>query len=440
MSNEAYAIYNELDRVLTFYYDELLLHRSKGGIYIFDSIDKVGWKICAKSIEKVVFDDSFAEYDGVESTMKWFMDCTNLKEIVGINNLRTDNVVNMSGMFWNCSSLVSLDLSSFNTEKVHSMGWMFSGCSSLSKLDVSSFNTKNVTFMGDMFSYCFSLPKLDLSNFNTEKVEYMSKMFFGCFILEDLNISSFNTDDVKSMNEMFRGCPLPMYVDWVVPVCHENLPMYHPHYSQKNAVEVYDLKKAVYAFCCGVDEEEKPRFNEDAIIPKFLPVWQAFKKRGFHFYTFMKNKEYEQIEDEELRVEVLMGACFPILKLPIAKFMTDWLNGYLDFFIRSSNVKWLETWGAENGIITDSVVLRHLFFCSTDKDIWKMMAVGVGDIESLYRWYMGMPDTAIEEATGIPCYYEKDEKKAAEFLEYLLSDTTIATDSVRNEAMRLKSI
>ena len=414
MSNEAYAIYNELDRVLTFYYDELFQHRSKDGTYIFDSIDKVGWKICAKSIEKVVFDESFAEYDGVESTMKWFMDCTNLKEIVGISNLKTDNVVNMSGMFWNCSSLVSLDLSSFNTEKVHSMGWMFSGCSSLSKLDVSSFNTKNVTFMGDMFSFCPSLKELDLSNFNTEKV--------------------------KHMNGIFTNTPLPKGVDWIAPVGLVKLPMYHPHYRQKHAIDVYALKKAVYAFCCGVDEEEKPRFNEDAIIPKFLPVWQAFKKRGFHFYTFMKNKEYEQIEDEELRVEVLMGACFPILKLPIAKFMTDWLNGYLDFFIRSSNVKWLETWGAENGIITDSVVLRHLFFCSTDKDIWKMMAVGVGDIESLYRWYMGMPDTAIEEATGIPCYYEKDEKKAAEFLEYLLSDTTIATDSVRNEAMRLKSI
>ena len=180
MSNEAYAIYNELDRVLTFYYDELLQHRSKGGTYIFDSIDKVGWKICAKSIEKVVFDESFAEYDGVESTMKWFMDCTNLKEIVGIKNLRTDNVVNMTGMFWNCSSLVSLDLSSFNTEKVHSMGWMFSGCSSLSKLDVSSFDTKNVTVMIDMFSFCPSLKELDLSNFNTEKVKYMNGMFTNC--------------------------------------------------------------------------------------------------------------------------------------------------------------------------------------------------------------------------------------------------------------------
>ena len=52
----------------------------------------------------------------------------------------------------------------------------------------------------------------------------------------------------------------------------------------------------------------------------------------------------------------------------------------------------------------------------------------------------GMPHTAIEEATGIPCYYEKDEKKAAEFLDYLLEESTNARDGVRNKAMRLKSI
>lgn len=402
MSNEAYAIYNELDRVLTFYYDELFQHRSKDGTYIFDSIDKVGWKICAKSIEKVVFDESFAEYDGVESTMKWFMDCTNLKEIVGISNLKTDNVVNMSGMFWNSSSLVSLDLSSFNTEKVHSMGWMFSGCSSLSKLDVSSFNTKNATFMGDMFSFCPSLKELDLSNFNTEKV--------------------------KHMNGIFTNTPLPKGVDWIAPVGLVKLPMYHPHYRQKHAIDVYALKKAVYAFCCGVDEEESPKFDEDAIISDYLPIWQAFKKNGFNFYKFMEDKDYEQIEDEELCVEVLVGVCFPILKLPIGKFAIDWLNGYLDFFKR------------ETDDITDTEVLRRLFFCTTEKDIWEMMARGIGDIESLYKWYMGMRDTAIEEATGIPCYYEKDEKKAAEFLDYFLDDKTNARDSVRNKAMRLKTI
>ena len=203
--------------------------------------------------------------------------------------------------------------------------------------------------------------------------------------------------------------------------------MYHVR-CQKNAVDVFDLKKAVYAYCCGVEEEELPRFNEDSIISEYLPIWQAFKKNGFDFYTFMKDKDYEHIENEDLRVEVLMGVCFPILKLPIGKFAIDWINGYLDFLKR------------ETDDITDTEVLHQLFCCSTDKDIWKMMSSGIGNIESLYRWYMGKPHTAIEEATGIPCYHEKDEKKGAEFLDYLLDESTNATDATRKEANRLKTI
>jgi hypothetical protein len=205
------------------------------------------------------------------------------------------------------------------------------------------------------------------------------------------------------------------------------LPMFHPHYSQKHAVDVYALKKAVYAFCCGVDKEEKPRFNEDTIIPEYLPIWQAFKKNGFDFYKFMVEKDYELIE-EELRVEVLMWL-FPLLNLPIGKFAIDWLNGYLDFFKRDTDD------------ITDTEVLRQLFFCTTEEDIWKLMATGIGDIACLYHWYKGDDlYPIIGEATGIPCYYEKDEQKASDFLEYLLSDTTVTTARVRNVAIDQKKL
>jgi hypothetical protein len=208
-----------------------------------------------------------------------------------------------------------------------------------------------------------------------------------------------------------------------------NLPMHNPHYKQIHSANVFELKKAVYAYCCGMEEEEKPKFDENAIIPEFLPVWQAFKKNGFDFYKFMVEKDYELIEDEEVRVEVLMGACFPILNLPIARFMTDWLNGYLDFFKRDTDD------------ITDTEVLRQLFFCTTEEDIWKLMATGIGDIACLYHWYKGeFFKPILKEATGIPCHFEKDEQKASDFLDYLMSDSTGATESVRNEAMVWKKM
>jgi hypothetical protein len=208
------------------------------------------------------------------------------------------------------------------------------------------------------------------------------------------------------------------------------LPMQHPHYKQMRAVGAYELKKAVYAYCCGVYDEKKPKFKEDAIIPECLPIWRAFKKNDFYFYKFMVEKDYELIEDEELRLSVLMGACFRILNLPIARFMTDWLNGYLDFFWR------------ENLEITETEVLHQLFFCSTDEDIWKLMAtIGIREIGNLYHWYRGEDvDPIHEKFIGIPCFCEKDEQKAEEFLEYFLSDTTVVTDRVRNEAMKLKKM
>ena len=56
-----------------------------------------------------------------------------------------------SYMFWNCTSLKSIDLSKFNTSNVTNMGYMFFYCSSLKSIDLSSFKTNNVTNMSIMF-------------------------------------------------------------------------------------------------------------------------------------------------------------------------------------------------------------------------------------------------------------------------------------------------
>ena len=85
-------------------------------------------------------------------------------------------LINAKHMFYECSSLTSLDLSNFNTNNVTSMYCMFSDCSSLTSLNLSNFNTNNVTNMSYMFSYCSSLTSLTLSNFNTSNVTNMRSM------------------------------------------------------------------------------------------------------------------------------------------------------------------------------------------------------------------------------------------------------------------------
>ena len=64
------------------------------------------------------------------------------------------------GMFSDCSSLTSLDLSPLDTSKVGDMGWMFYNCSSLTSLDLSPLNTSAVQGMYSMFSGCSSLTSL----------------------------------------------------------------------------------------------------------------------------------------------------------------------------------------------------------------------------------------------------------------------------------------
>ena len=85
---------------------------------------------------------------------------TNLTEIDFGDCVDTSNVTNMRNMFYECSSLTELDLSSLDTSKVTNMRSMFSSCSSLSKLDLSGFDSSNVRDMKKMFYGCDSLKSL----------------------------------------------------------------------------------------------------------------------------------------------------------------------------------------------------------------------------------------------------------------------------------------
>ena len=141
----------------------------------------------------------------VTSMSRMFYDCTNLTEL-DLSNFDTSNVTNMSSMFSYCSSLTTLDLSNFDTSNVTYMAFMFSGCRSLTELDISNFDTSNVIDMCSMFSNCSSLTKLDVSHFDTSKVTDMNHMFTNCENLATLDVSHFNTSSVTDMSHMFYFC------------------------------------------------------------------------------------------------------------------------------------------------------------------------------------------------------------------------------------------
>ena len=201
-----YAVLNEDNSVLTFYYDDQKAKQNGMSVGPFTESSQKGWYYQSEFIEQVIFDESFANCTTITSTSWWFNACTSLTTITGLENLKTDNVTNMSCMFYECYELTSLDLNGFNTSMVTDMGGMFYGCSGLTSLDVSGFNTSNVTMMANMFGGCSGLTSLNVSEFDTSKATNMSFMFSYCHGLTSLDLSGFNTANVTLMTHMFLDC------------------------------------------------------------------------------------------------------------------------------------------------------------------------------------------------------------------------------------------
>ena len=162
------------------------------------------WNTYNRKISKVVFEASFANARPT-NCYAWFQSFRNLTQIAGIENLNTENVKDMSNMFYICSGLISLDVTHFNTENVKDMSNMFYGCSGLISLDVTHFNTENVTSMRNMFYSCSSLTSLDVTNFNTANVTDMSNMFSNCRNLTTIYVSDKFVINNKNYS-LFFGC------------------------------------------------------------------------------------------------------------------------------------------------------------------------------------------------------------------------------------------
>ena len=214
-SGEAYAVFDSATGKLTFFrgtagqYSNGQVVGTKTyytGIETMNaqSNGQIPWADKRESITSVDFADTIAP----KSTRYWFYGCTQLTSITGLSegHLDTSNTTAMTCMFYHCSQLTSLDLSSFNTSNVTTMAYMFEGCTSLSSLNVSSFNTSKVVNMREMFYNCSELLNLDVSHFDTSKVETMSYMFYGCKKLTSLDVSHFDTSKVSAMDRMFCDC------------------------------------------------------------------------------------------------------------------------------------------------------------------------------------------------------------------------------------------
>ena len=139
---EAYVCYSYVDsqNTLTFYYDTQRSSRT-GTTYDLNTgsnepiwllpIDDSGPESICDYVTRVVFDPSFAGARPT-TTYCWFYDMSNLETIEGMEYLNTSEVTNMEYMFCYCSKLRTICVGNgWTTASVIESSGMFDGCTSL---------------------------------------------------------------------------------------------------------------------------------------------------------------------------------------------------------------------------------------------------------------------------------------------------------------------
>ena len=198
----------------------------KEGIYKIRLVFNTSIKDCSYMFYNCSFisyiDLSSFDTKDVTNMREMFAGCTSIHSLPGISKWDTKNAVDMSLMFGYCLSLKSLpDISSWDTRNVINIKCMFCDSQYLESLpDISKWDTKNVIDMSSMFCHCIALKSLpDISKWDTKNVINMSSMFERCESLQSFpDISKWDIKKVNDINRIFWGCPslksLPDISNW----------------------------------------------------------------------------------------------------------------------------------------------------------------------------------------------------------------------------------
>lgn len=170
----------------------------------------------------------------VENMYGMFSTCTFLKS-VDMTGWSVTRLTTANRMFYGCKCLKRIDLSGwdcqlahctemfsdcssaseilfsekFSLQGVYDLSYMFCRCTSIKTLDISSWSVSNVVNFTCMFMDCVKLSSLDLSGWDVGNMAGAYKMFFNCCSLSGLNITGWKPGKLKDCTDnMFTGCPV----------------------------------------------------------------------------------------------------------------------------------------------------------------------------------------------------------------------------------------
>lgn len=352
-----YARLNRETQTLTLYYDTNFVEGNDQGIS-----HSPLWQTKAerKKIKSVVFDESFKDARPKDCGA-WFWWFEGLTTIEHLDYLNTSEVDDMRLMFSSCTSLETLDLSSFNTEKVKYMYAMFDGatnlrsiklpkgfigssvtdlnatfkgCESLTELDLSGSNAENVKDMGKMFYGCRALSKLDLTDFKTGQVTTMENMFCICSTLETLDVSSFNTENVTTMLGMFNNCSSLRSLDL-------------PGFNTANVTQM----SSMFEKCSSLRSLDLSSFNTRKV---------ANMQNMFQGCTNLESIDLSSFDTENMKYMTgMFFSCTKLETLDLSSFATPKMVSMVDAFSNCKNLKKIYVTSA---FTTDKVTLDFSIF------------------------------------------------------------------------------
>ena len=238
-----------------------------------------------------------------------------------------DKVTSMECMFYNCKSLIALNLSTYYTFNVTSMRSTFNSCYGLTTLDVSNFDTSKVKDMAFMFANCSNLKSLELSSFNTSNVDNMQCMFYDCSNLTTIDLSNFDTSKVKGMYAMFCNCSNLTTIKGVIDMksCHNNCRDMFKWCTKLKGVKIknppYDfeskcgLSKSQYTI---VDDEfdHKLSFLSTGSAPWYSEIW-ADKSHVIDVHEFESGAANVIIDDKITNMEHMFYHCSGLTSLDL---------------------------------------------------------------------------------------------------------------------------
>ena len=100
-----------------------------------------------------------------------FVECENIKKIIGIENLDVSKLRCANSMFYGCKNLVELDLTNWNTMSLQKASYMFYNCSNLKMIkNIENWQLPNIKNVYRMFYRCTKLD-VDLSNWDLTNIK-----------------------------------------------------------------------------------------------------------------------------------------------------------------------------------------------------------------------------------------------------------------------------